>query len=151
MKKICSFKKNGIRIKELFNYLSPNLIFLTAFLLINSITIENLFAEESKNKISFDLVDSAQITDIAYYLKDFKGKKTVHFDLAVKNISNTPKRFKVQIFLSDGPSASYYYPLKPKPPQTEAVIEPGKIFTGNIPLVFYEKIPSIFQIVIREM
>jgi hypothetical protein len=103
-------------------------------------------AQSSKSEIVFDLVPTAQVTQVNYYLKKFKGKETIFFEIGVKNISNEPKRFKLKVFIHDGPSAAYYYPRKGKPP----VIKPGEVYTKPLPVVIYPKIPHGFTIRVED-
>jgi len=61
--------------------------------------------------ISYRVTPSAKITKVSYYLDKYKGTETLFFEIAVKNMSDQPKRFRVFVDIPDGPSAAYYYPL----------------------------------------
>jgi len=102
---------------------------------------------EDNPAVMYDVVSSAQITKVSYYLDKFKGRETVHFEVGVKNISSEPKRFKLKVFISDGPGAAYYYPRKGKPP----VLKPGESYMKPLPMVFFDRLPTGFTIKVEEM
>jgi hypothetical protein len=104
-------------------------------------------AEKNKLLTVYDVVPSAQITKVNCYFKEFKGRETIHFEISVKNISAEPKRFKLKIFILDGPSAASLYPRSEKPP----VLAPGKVYMYPLPLVFFDKLPEEFTIKVEEV
>ncbi len=105
---------------------------------------------ENNSAIAYDVVSSAQIIKVAYYLEKFKERETVHFEIEVKNISSEPKRFKLKVFIAGGPEAPgavYYYPRKGNPP----VIKSGESYMKPLPMVFFDRLPTGFTIKVEEM
>jgi len=98
--------------------------------------------------IVYNVADSAQISKISYFFKEYKGAERLHMEIAVKNISNQTKRFRVNIFLPEGPSGGGLYPRKVK--GDVKGIDAGKEHTRVFPM-YYDKLPSGFMIVVKEL
>jgi len=98
--------------------------------------------------IVYDVADSAQITKVAYYFKEYKGASRLHIDLTIKNISPETKRFRVNIFLPEGPAGGGLYPRKVK--GDVKGVEAGQEHTRKFPM-YYNQLPSGFTIVVKEM
>jgi len=99
-------------------------------------------------KIIFDVPQSAQITAMDYFLKPWKGADRLHFKITLKNQSPDPKRFKVTIFLDEGPSGAILFPRKAKKGK-EPLIPAQKKLTQTLPLVF-EGLSSSFTVKVEE-
>lgn len=104
-------------------------------------------AKKAPGAISYEVDPSAKITKVIYYLGNFKGRKTVFFEIGLKNISDSPKRFKVTVDIPQGPSSAYFYPRKGKPP----ILKAGQEYMKPIPMVFFDELPSAFSIIVKEM
>ena len=89
---------------------------------------------------------SAKITKVDYFMKKYKGSMRLHITVGIKNVSSTPKRFRLHIFLPGGVSSGGLYPRKGKPP----VIQPGKELVQTYPM-YYSKIPESFELVVTEL
>ncbi|MBN2034650.1 MAG: hypothetical protein JW836_15370 [Deltaproteobacteria bacterium] len=98
--------------------------------------------------IVYKVTDSAQITKVAYYFKGYEGKTRLHMELSIKNISSETKRYRVNIFLPEGPAAGGLYPRAVK--ADAKGIEAGKEQTQAFPMYFNE-LPTGFTIVVKEM
>jgi len=96
--------------------------------------------------VAYNVCPSAKITKVEYFIKKYKGAPRLHFTIAIKNVSKEPKRFRVQIFLPEGPSAGGFYPRKGKPP----VMKPGEELSRTFPM-YFSTIPSGFTIVVKEL
>jgi hypothetical protein len=102
---------------------------------------------QAQSGISYSIIPSAKVTKIAYYISEFKGKNTVFFEINLKNITDRPKRFKVMVDIPGGPSSAAYYPRKGKPP----VLKAGQQHMEPIPMVIYDKLPTSFLLVVKEL
>lgn len=98
--------------------------------------------------IAYLVSDSAEITKVAYYFKDYKGASRLHMDVTIKNTSPETKRFRVNIFLPEGPSGGGLYPRKVK--EDAKGIEAGQEHTREFPM-YFDQLPTGFTIVVKEM
>jgi len=75
-------------------------------------------AEKSKegipSNITYNVCKSAEITKVSYFFEKYKGKPRLHFEITIKNVSPEMKRFRVNIYLPEGPSSGGFYPRKGK-------------------------------------
>jgi hypothetical protein len=98
--------------------------------------------------IAYQVADSAKITKVAYYFKDYKGASRLHMEVTIKNISSETKRFRVNIFTPDGASGGGFYPRKVK--GDVKGIEAGKELARVFPM-YYDKMPTGFTIIVKEL
>jgi hypothetical protein len=104
--------------------------------------------EDIAPNITYQVADSAQITKIAYYFKQYEGAERLHMELTLKNISAQTKRYRVHIFLPEGPAAGGFYPMQLK--GDVKGIEPGKDLMQVFPM-FFSQMPTGFTIVVKEL
>ena len=121
--------------------------FLSALVLSAVLIFAVSVAFAAGDCITYKIASSAQISKVSYYMGEWKKQKTVIFEVAIKNISTQPKRFKLTVDIPDGPSASYLYPPTGKPP----VIKPGAEFVKPMPMVIQDSLPASFSIIVSEM
>jgi len=88
---------------------------------------------------TYDITPKADVK-LAFYMKAWQGKPSLHLELRVKNLSDQPERFKAYFDLVDGPSVVAYIPIEGKPP----VIQPKAEFTWTYPL-YYGSFPKGFD------
>jgi hypothetical protein len=98
--------------------------------------------------IEYVVADSAEITKVAYYFKEYKGNTRLHMELTIKNISADLKRYRVHIFLPEGPAGGGLYPRSVK--GDVKGIEAGKEMSREFPMYFND-LPTGFTIVVKEM
>ena len=98
--------------------------------------------------IQYEVAPSAEITQIAYCVKPYKGTDRLHMSITVKNKATETKRFRVNIFLPDGTSAGGLYPRKVKGDVTG--VPAGEEHTREFPML-YNQLPSGFTILIKEL
>jgi hypothetical protein len=94
--------------------------------------------------ITYEIVDSAEIAKISYFIQIYEGSPRLHFEIALKNIAKEPKRFRLNILLPEGPSGGGFYPIQ------GGAIEPGKTLTQVYPM-YFSQLPSGFTIVVSEL
>lgn len=104
--------------------------------------------ESIASHITYDVCDTAQITKVAYYMKSYKGADRLHIDISVKNIASETKRFRVHIFLPEGPGGGGLYPRKVK--GDVKGVDAGKEHTRTFPM-YFDTLPSGFTIVVKEV
>jgi hypothetical protein len=98
--------------------------------------------------ITYQVADSAQLTKVAYYFKEYKGAERLHMELTIKNVSQEQKRYRVHIFLPEGPASGGFYPLKVK--ADAKGIAPGEELTQAFPIL-HNQLPSGFTIIVKEL
>ena len=85
---------------------------------------------ECAGTVEWQICDDAKITSFACELGFFKKKPALVYTVAVKNITEKPHRYRLNIFLLDqDKAAGYLVPRKGKPP----VVKPGETATVKIP------------------
>ena len=103
-------------------------------------------AVNCESKISWNVIEEAAVTKFKCSIDFYKKKHmSVHFTIGLKNISDTPRRFRVNIFLPDGKAVGGLIPRKGKPP----VIEPGKEAEFTYPIKNCDKIPSALEVFVK--
>jgi hypothetical protein len=125
-------------------------VFLSAGLWLMGCATTGPTAKEEgiARNIVYNVTDSAEITKVAYYLKEYKGKTCLHMMVTIKNTSPETKRFRVNIFLPEGPSGGGFYPSKIK--GDVKGIEAGKELSGEFPMYFNE-LPTGYTILVKEL
>jgi hypothetical protein len=98
--------------------------------------------------IAYDVAESAQITHVAYYLKKYKGAERLHIDVTIKNTAPETKRFRVNIFLPEGPSGGGLFPRKVK--GDVKGIAAGKELKRVFPM-YFDRLPTGFTIIVKEL
>lgn len=99
---------------------------------------------QAKLKPELDVVKSAKVTKVAYEVKKYKGKDRFHVTVELKNVTQDPKRYRVNIWLPDGVSGGGFFPRKKKS------IAPGKTLSRTFPM-YYDKVPSEMTILVKEL
>jgi hypothetical protein len=101
--------------------------------------------------IAYDLPASAKITKVSYLYEKYKGAPTLHIEVGIKNVTDHPQRFRVNILLPEGPAVGGMYPRKKK------AIEAGATLERKFP-VYLEKskfaadfMPTGFTIMVKEL
>jgi hypothetical protein len=101
-----------------------------------------------EQNIQYEVAPSAEITQIAYGIKPYKGTDRLHMTITVKNKTEETKRFRVNIFLPDGTTAGGLYPRKVKGDVTG--VPAGEEHTREFPML-YNQLPSGFTILVKEL
>lgn len=80
--------------------------------------------------IDAQVVAEAEVTGFDCSFKDYKGVKSLHFDVKVKNVSAQDQRYRVNLFLDNGKAVGGLLPTKGKPP----VVKPGQEESFSYPV-----------------
>ena len=89
----------------------------------------NLSCAEA-GSIDAQVAATAEVVGFDCSFKDYKGVKSLYFDVKLKNISSTDQRYRVNLFLDNGKAVGGLLPRKGKPP----VIKPGEEAAFSYPL-----------------
>ena len=68
------------------------------------------------------IADEVELAEFSCSVKTWEGAETLHFNVAVKNISSAPQRYRVNIFLDNGKAVGGLIPRKTK----KGLVEPGQ-------------------------
>ena len=107
--------------------------------------------DKMSENIIYNMPDSASITGVNYFYADYKGTDRLHFEVTVKNKSQVPHRYRLNILLPQGPAVGGMYPRK------EKAIAPGKSLTRKFPVYIDAKklpadfMPTGFTLVLKEL
>ena len=80
--------------------------------------------------IDAQVVTEAEVVGLDCSFKDYKGVKSLHFDVKLKNVSTSDQRYRVNLFLDNGKAVGGLLPRKGKPP----VIKPGEEAAFTYPM-----------------
>ncbi len=99
------------------------------------------------DKMETTIAKEAMLEEFSCVFKEWSGSETLHFKVAVKNISDTPQRFKVNIFLKNGKAVGGLIPRKTK----KGLVKPGQTATFVYPVKDMCKMPKAITLMIRTM
>ena len=77
---------------------------------------------DDDGKVEKMIADEVELAEFNCSIKKWEGAETLHFNVAVKNISNVPQRYRVNIFLDNGKAVGGLIPRKTK----KGLVEPGQ-------------------------
>jgi len=83
-----------------------------------------------EGKIEKMITPKAQLEEFSCYMKKWKGAEVLHFKVAIKNVTDTPQRYRVQIFLDNGKAVGGLIPRKTK----KGLVKPGATVTFSYPV-----------------
>ena len=99
-----------------------------------------------ESKLEKDIVPEAALESLSCSFKKYEGKETLHITVAVKNVSDKPQRYRVNIFLEDMDKGfGHLVPRKGSPP----VLEPGKSETVKIPFIGTDKESKKILVIVK--
>ncbi len=73
-----------------------------------------VFPCTAEGKIEKTIAPEAELVDFSCVMKAWEGSDTLHFNVALKNISDQPQRYKVNIFLDNGKAVGGLIPRTTK-------------------------------------
>lgn len=98
--------------------------------------------------IKWDVTDQAKITQFDCAVGKHGGEPSLIFTVGLENPTETPLRYRLNIWLEDmSKAAGHYVPRKGKPP----VVEPGKATTVKIPFIKTDKLSKDILVVVTTM
>lgn len=108
---------------------------------------EEVFDCAPQGKIEKEISSNAQLEEFSCFYKKWEGKYTLHFKVGVKNVSNKPQRYRVNIFLDNGKAVGGLIPRKTK----KGLLKPGATASFVYPVGNMTSKPAAISLVIKSM
>ena len=86
---------------------------------------QEMSACAADKQINKEISPEAQLVSLGCFFKKWEGVNTLHFKVSLKNVSDKPQRFRVNIFLDNGKAVGGLIPRKIK----SGLVKPGE--TGS--------------------
>jgi len=93
------------------------------------------------------IAPEASLENFSCVFKKYEGADTLHFNVAVKNISMEDQRFKVNIFLGNGKAVGGLLPRKIK----KGLMKPGQTLEFTYPVTGMTDEPGKIDLIIKTM
>jgi hypothetical protein len=87
----------------------------------------------------------AELVEFSCAFKKWEGLETLHFKVGIKNVSNIPQRYRVNIFLDNGKAVGGLIPRTTK----GGLVAPGVTETFVYPVPAMAKQPKSIELYIR--
>ena len=101
----------------------------------------------SEGDIEKSISSETVLEDFSCTFKKFEGAEVLHFNVALKNVSNTPQRFRVHIFLDNGKAVGGLIPRKTK----GGLVEPGQTASFEYPVNGMTGLPNHIILIVTTM
>ena len=101
----------------------------------------------SEGNIEKSISSEAMLTDFSCEFKMFEGADVLHFNVGLKNISNAPQRFRVQIFLDNGKAVGGLIPRTTK----GGLVKPGQTASFEYPVNGMTGLPNHIILIVSTM
>jgi len=101
----------------------------------------------AQGKLNKTIAPEANLEDFSCIFKKWEGSETLHFNVAVKNTSKEPQRFKVNIFLDNDKAVGGLIPRKTK----KGLVQPGQTAKFVYPVKGMSKKPKAITLIIKTM
>lgn len=98
-----------------------------------------------ESKLEKDIAPEAALENLSCSFKKYEGKNTLHFTVAVKNVSNQPQRYRVNLFMDNGKAVGGLIPRTTK----GGLVEPGKSMAFTYPVVDMPASPKAVTLIIK--
>ena len=106
-----------------------------------------VFSCVKEGKLDKTIAPEAQLEDFSCVFKEKWGNETLHFNVAIKNVSNADQRFKVNIFLDNGKAVGGLIPRKTK----KGLVKPGQTAKFVYPVKDVDKKPKAITLIVKTM
>jgi hypothetical protein len=106
-----------------------------------------VFPCAADSKIERPIAPEAELADFSCVMKKWEGSDTLHFNVAVKNISDQPQRYKVNIFMDNGKAVGGLIPRTTK----KGLVEPGQTASFVYPVSGMDRAPKSIELMIKTM
>ena len=98
-----------------------------------------------ESKLEKDIVPEAALENLSCYFKNYEGKDTLHLKVAVKNVSDKPQRYRVNIFMDNGKAVGGLIPRTTK----KGLVEQGQSMSFDYPVVDMPQSPKTMTLIIK--
>jgi hypothetical protein len=103
------------------------------------------FACVPDNQLMKQIAPEAQLTEFSCAFKKWEGGDTLHFKVGVKNVSDTPQRYRINIFLDNGKAVGGLIPRK----TAKGLVAPGATQTFEYPVSHMPRQPKSVELYVR--
>jgi len=98
-----------------------------------------------ESKLEKDIAPEAALENLSCSFTKYEGKDTLQFNVAVKNVSTKPQRYRVNLFMDNGKAVGGLIPRKTK----GGLVEPGKSMSFKYPVVDMPASPKALNLIIK--
>jgi hypothetical protein len=113
----------------------------------NGLAEENSFACAPKIILDADTAGKVMLEDFSCFFKKWKGADELHFKVGIKNISDTPQRYRVNIFLENGKGVGGLIPRK----TAKGLVQPEASASFTYPVRGMNQKPKGTTLIIKTM
>ena len=103
-----------------------------------------VFPCAADSKIDKTIAPEADLTDFSCVVQPWEGRDTLHFNVALKNVSDQPQRFRVHIFMDNGKAVGGLIPVKTK----EGLVAPGQTGSFVYPVAGMDRGPESIELIV---
>ncbi len=105
------------------------------------------FACVPAGKLEKNIAPEAALEEFNCVFKKWKGSETLHFKVALRNVSQEPQRYRVNIFMDNGKAVGGLIPRKTK----KGLVQPGQTASFVYPVKGMDTPPKAVTLIIRTM
>lgn len=106
-----------------------------------------IFSCVSDKQLEKSIAPEAKLVDFSCVYKKWEGADTLHFNVTLKNISDQPQRYKVNIFLDNGKAVGGLIPRKTK----KGLVKPGEYGSFVYPVGGMKGQPKGITLMVKTM
>ena len=106
-----------------------------------------VFPCAADGKIEKEIAPEAELTELSCVIKEWNGSDTLHFTVGVKNVTDMPQRYRVNIFLENGKAVGGLIPRKTK----KGLVQPGQTASFVYPVKGMDRGPKSLSILVKTM
>jgi hypothetical protein len=103
------------------------------------------FACAPEGKHFGEFCPEVQVTEFYCFFAPYKKVKSLHFKVTLKNVSQEPQRYRVNIFLDNGKAVGGLVPRKVK----KGLVEPGKTASFTYPIKGMDSKPGSVTVLVK--
>ena len=104
-----------------------------------------VFPCAADHQIEKNIAAEAELVEFSCILKSWEGSDTLHFNVGLKNVSDQPQRYKVNIFLDNGKAVGGLIPRK----TNKGLVEPGKTASFTYPVGGMNCMPGPIVLIVK--
>jgi hypothetical protein len=97
------------------------------------------------NNVEMDIEGAVQLEDFSCSFKKYEGAEYLHFGVTLKNLSDKPQRYRVNIFLDDDRAVGGLIPQS----TSKGLVQPGKTASFTYPVKGATRQPQAVMLKIR--
>jgi len=106
-----------------------------------------IFACAADSQIEKNIAPEAEVVDFSCVMKPWEGSDTLHFMVSLKNISDQPQRYRVNIFMDNGKAVGGLIPRK----TSGGLVAPGQTASFTYPVGGMQQAPDSIVLMIKTM